>query len=75
VPHAGYVHHGGGRMKVTIKIKMDNAAFVESNNGELARLLEDIAKKVRDGNDIRRLRPAILDINGNVVGSITITGK
>ena len=62
-------------MKITIKIKMDNAAFVESNNGELARLLEDIAKKVRDGNDIRRLRPAILDINGNVVGSITITGK
>lgn len=66
-------------MKFTLKVKMDNAAFVESNNGELARLLENTAKEVRviveSGLNIHQLNPDILDINGNVVGSITVTGK
>ena len=59
-----------GTFKLTINT--DNAAFDDDMEAELARILTDIAQALRDygpwaGGTIR-------DINGNPVGTYTITG-
>jgi len=55
---------------ITITIKTDNAAFQESSREwEIARILEELARKYRDG-----FQPSLtLDINGNTVGTVTDT--
>ena len=50
----------------TIKINTDNAAFEDEGvYEELARILEKVAKQLRDHN----LKTTLLDINGNKVGT------
>lgn len=54
-------------MEYTIKINCDNAAFKDDPAPEIARILEDLAFKLRSdwGTSEIKLR----DINGNIVGS------
>ena len=54
-------------MNYKIKINCDNAAFAEDEAPEIARILEDLAFKLRSdwGTSEIKLR----DINGNIVGS------
>jgi hypothetical protein len=55
-------------MTFTVKIKCDNATF-EEWEGEVARLLREIAGRLDhlDGRQ-SRIRYALHDINGNLVG-------
>jgi hypothetical protein len=57
---------------INISINTDNAAFedvaVDGMNHELPRILEALANYITKYN---RLPPAIFDINGNKVGTIT----
>jgi len=59
-------------MKLTIQIKMDNAAFDPSGT-EAARILRELADRL-DGDNLRAkdLRP-LRDINGNRVGEAKVT--
>lgn len=67
-------------MKIMIELSTDNAAFQESTGAEAGRILQDVAEILRywattpaeivdkfDGG--YKLR----DINGNVVGHVTVT--
>lgn len=71
-------------MKLTIDIEMDNAAFehedeagnpVEgyANGTEVARILKELAEKVDDMPLAAGTKLVIRDINGNSVGSATVT--
>ncbi len=54
----------------TITIKTDNAAFSESGGGreiEIARILRLLAMKLEQGREVG----ALLDYNGNRVGTVT----
>ncbi len=57
-------------MNFSLSISCDNAAFQETPEIEVARILADLAKKIEaNGLDaVEKLR----DINGNVVGSVTV---
>ena len=61
-------------MKAEIRVKMDNDAFVGSDNAgpELARILRHLADKVEDNP---HLGPGyslpVFDVNGNDVGYLT----
>lgn len=62
-------------MRATITINMDNAAFDDTQQYELARILAKLANTVQ-GSSITDINgQSIRDINGNVVGSIKITGR
>lgn len=52
-------------MKFTLNIDSDNAALVDDASGEVARMLVRTTQLVREG----RTEGALLDINGNTVGS------
>lgn len=54
---------------VKIEFTTDNAAFSEGPATEIARILERLAKKIRMGD----FDEPIMDINGNRVGTMTIT--
>ena len=55
---------------LTVKIATDNAAFSDDNaREECASMMEDIARKLRDGYSSGPL----LDSNGNTVGSFKLT--
>lgn len=57
------------KMTATIKINMDNAAFDGENRiPETCRILRDIADRLEQGKSV-----SIRDINGNSVGSISIS--
>ena len=59
-------------MRAKITITMANAAFDgESASIELAEILVDLAKHIRNGDTERRLH----DCNGNFVGTFKITGR
>jgi hypothetical protein len=58
-------------MKAKIEIRMDNAAFEDSNGSELAIILRDIARRV-DTRDMTPHTMSIRDSNGNTVGSFKI---
>jgi hypothetical protein len=60
--------------KVTIKIDMGNAAFDDGMGGafELARILAAYAQRC-EACGIRER--ALLDVNGNTVGAVTVTGR
>jgi hypothetical protein len=60
-------------VKATITIDMDNAAFEDAPGSELARILRRLAKAV-DGHDFDpRDSGKLYDINGNTVGSFTVS--
>ena len=61
-------------MTCTIKIKMDNAAFVE-NPSELSRILTGLAGNAITNNGREKGEKTILDYNGNGVGVLTIKGR
>ena len=50
--------------KFTLEIECDNAAFDDDQSGEIARMLEQAAKNVRDGY----VSYSLSDANGNRVG-------
>lgn len=57
-------------MNAHIKVAMDNAAFADFPASELGRILRKLADEIEaDGPDSLILR----DINGNVVGSFTLS--
>lgn len=67
-------------MKFRLELDCDNSAFCvhdENKNlrsepqWEIARILEEAAEKVRDGNR----EGILLDVNGNLVGKYKITGR
>lgn len=60
--------------KVTVEIRCDNAAFEHFPEEEVARILQEISTNLEErefpsGSFTQDLR----DINGNVVGKITVT--
>jgi hypothetical protein len=60
-------------MKLTITMDMDNAAFEDGPGSEAARILRTLAQKI-DGVDLEiDDRVALLDVNGNRVGSMNVT--
>ena len=63
----------GNFMKATIKIEMDNAAFSDEPGYELSRILRELARDVECDGFSTRLN--LRDLNGNVVGRFTVTGK
>lgn len=56
-------------MELTLKIRMDNAAFEDAPHVEAARILREAALKLENGYDGAKL----FDYNGNKVGSFSIT--
>lgn len=63
-------------MRAEISIDMDNEAFGAGPGGELARILEVFAAKLRHNPYISPGESwAAMDINGNRVGALTIKGK
>lgn len=61
-------------MQFTLTIKMDNAAFEESNSDELARILSNLAGRL-DESRSREIGDGeyIHDVNGNRVGNWEVT--
>lgn len=59
-------------MKATITIDMDNAAFADDWQQELARILDKLATSLRTYPSADS-RWALRDINGNTVGEMEIT--
>jgi len=53
-------------MKLTLEIKMDNAAF--DDDQEIVRILRHAAERVSEGNSVKESKYVLCDINGNVVG-------
>jgi hypothetical protein len=54
---------------LNVKINTKNAAFDEYPNEECARLLDEVANKLRDG----KLEGILHDLNGNPVGHFQLT--
>jgi hypothetical protein len=54
-------------MKFVLSIDCENAAFVEYELDEVARLLREVADRLESGDSAKYYRN-ILDVNGNVVG-------
>lgn len=59
-------------MKLTITLRMDNAAF-EHHGQEVARILERVADDVRDFESLKGLNNTLRDTNGNQVGTAKVT--
>lgn len=57
---------------ITIKINMDNAAFNHSRELEAARILENIAYKLKDVT-LSAGEVPLKDWNGNTCGLVTVT--
>lgn len=55
--------------QITITIKMDNAAFTEYPDGEVVRILQDLAAKVFERGLVDM---PCMDINGNKVGEFKV---
>lgn len=62
-------------MKAQINITMDNAAFEDAPERELARILRELANKVERNGLGRGGRDPIRDVNGNTVGKFIVFGK
>ena len=63
-------------MKLRIEIRMDSAAFAPCNGAECARILRGLATTIEgDDLDASDRLPGLLDVNGNRVGSATVTGR
>ena len=59
----------GCRMQITIKLTCDNAAFLPETQPEIARILRKLAEEIEAGGEPDTIR----DINGNVVGGLTVS--
>lgn len=55
-------------MHFQLNINMDNAAFEEQPLNEVARILEEEAKKLRYFGDQHTWENKLRDVNGNTVG-------
>lgn len=55
-------------MKLTLEFNMDNAAFGDGHEYEAARILRKYADNIEAGADY----VALMDINGNRVGTMSI---
>jgi len=65
-------------MTITIKLRTENAAFDgDARDDEIARLVERVAMRLRRGAIATGKREAqtLVDLNGDAVGSVTVTGK
>lgn len=62
-------------MKLNISITMDNAAFSESPELEVARILADLAVKVERQGISPGAEYSVRDINGNKVGTAQVTKR
>ena len=61
-------------MQATVKIDMDNAAFADNPEGEIADILSSAAVIIADAYHAdRRAEQAALDSNGNQVALIRVT--
>lgn len=56
-------------MRAVIEIEMDNEAFVGNLRSEAARILAELAAKLRQGNPVG---PSLYDVNGNRVGKVAV---
>jgi len=57
-------------LNVRIKINCENDAFADNCEGEVARLLREVAKKISNGELDRLGYLPIMDANGNKVGEV-----
>lgn len=57
-------------MKLSLDLNSNNAAFEDSGEFEVARILRDVADRIESGSTEGRLR----DVNGNNVGSWFLEG-
>jgi hypothetical protein len=63
-------------MTLTIKIDMDNAAFDPSGTEEEVRILRELADHLeKHGTTRPGWSKSLLDINGNKVGTATVTER
>ena len=58
-------------MKFTLSFSTDNDAFYNDEDGEIARILRDLADRV-EGGDIAAQHRNVSDINGNIVGTYVL---
>jgi hypothetical protein len=58
---------------LTIKIKMDNAAFNFNDGPEVARILEALARQIDETIGLDGYRRTLRDLNGNTVGEAKVT--
>lgn len=57
-------------MEFTLTFDCDNDAFADDPSDEIARILDNVARRVNDGARDGK----IMDVNGNTVGNFTLTG-
>ena len=63
-------------MKLTVTIKMDNAAFHDGDNGnELARILRGLAERLDNATVSPGAALNLRDVNGNTVGEARVSGR
>ena len=62
-------------MNLQITIDLENAAFEPVNGAEAARILEALARHIRDHSLAVDHQGALRDVNGNRVGSWHVTGS
>jgi hypothetical protein len=56
--------------RLEITIELDNDAFARTPRIEVARILEEIARKSRDGRELDDRK--LIDCNGNTCGSMKL---
>lgn len=62
-------------MTITIKIDTGNAAFQGDNkHPEIVRIVQEWAARLTTGNRWSNYPPTLRDVNGNTVGTVTVTG-
>lgn len=60
-------------MKLTLTIRMDNEAFAPEPELEVARILHSLADRCSQNIGAVGYEHAVLDVNGNKVGTVRIT--
>ena len=58
-------------MRATIVVNLANTAFDEWPEGELGRILHDLARKIEDGRSFQS--ESLIDTNRNTVGHYALT--
>jgi hypothetical protein len=59
-------------LKIIITIKTDNSAFSDDIDREVGRLLRVVAERQEQGRTVDGSK--LIDVNGNTVGSVKVTG-
>ena len=60
-------------MKINISFNTDSAAFEDSYEMEVARILRQIKDDLIDSNNTTNIRSPLRDSNGNRIGTVTIS--